>query len=163
MPTYARDTSVSVQQSQLEMERTLERYGATGFMRGWDQQNAFVAFELKGRRIRFIVPMPDRGKFATTENGRKRTSQNAMQAAWEQACRQRWRAFNLVVKAKLEAIDSGISTLEDEFMAFIQLPSGQTVGQWMQPQIEAAYQTGVMPPLLPIPSRHDDIEGEVIP
>ncbi len=74
---------------------------------------------------------------------------------------QRWRAFNLVVKAKLEAIESGISTLEDEFMAFIQLPSGETVGQWMQPQIEAAYRTGTMPPLLPMP-KTEAVEGMVV-
>lgn len=151
MPTYAKDTTVSVSQSQMEMERTLERYGATGFMRGWDQQNAFVMFELEKRRIRFVVPMPPKSDFTITDNGRKRTSPQAVQTAWEQACRQRWRAFNLVVKAKLEAVESGISTIEDEFLSFIQLPSGQTVGQWMKPQIEIAYDTGDMPPLLPAP------------
>ena len=37
---------------------------------------------------------------------------------WEQACRQRWRALALVIKAKLEAIDAEISTFEEEFLPF---------------------------------------------
>lgn len=59
-------------------------------------------------------------------------------------------ALALVVKAKLEAVESGISTFEQEFMAHIVLPNGQTTGQWMIPQIEAAYKTGTMPALLPM-------------
>lgn len=40
-------------------------------------------------------------------------------------------------------------TFEDEFMAHIVLPNQQTVGDWMRPQIEEAYQTGQLPPMLP--------------
>lgn len=68
---------------------------------------------------------------------------------WEQACRQKWRALALVVKAKLEAVESGISEFEEEFLAHIVLPDGQTVGRWMQPQIADAYGSGKMPPMLP--------------
>jgi hypothetical protein len=70
-------------------------------------------------------------------------------AAWEQACRQRWRALALVVKAKLEAVECGISTFEEEFLAWMMLPDGSTVGDRMLPQLETAYRTGQMPPLLP--------------
>ena len=63
--------------------------------------------------------------------------------------RQRWRALVLIVKAKLEAIEAGISTLEREFLADIIMPNNQTVGQWLAPQIEQVYLTGKMPPLLP--------------
>ena len=71
--------------------------------------------------------------------------------AWEQAGRQRWRALALVIKAKLEAVESGITEFDDEFMAHIMLPSGETFGSWAKPQIAAAYDTGDMPPLLPAP------------
>lgn len=147
--TYAKDTTVTVDKSQAEIERTLMRYGATGFMRGWDKDKAFLAFQVEGRRVRFIVPMPDKEDYKRTPFKGKLRSEKSQYDAWEQACRQRWRAMALVVKAKLEAIEVGISTFEDEFMAFILLPNGQTVGQWMSPQIENAYQTGDMPPLLP--------------
>ena len=50
--------------------------------------------------------------------------------------------------AKLEAVESGITTIEDEFLAHTLLPDGTTAGDWMRPQIAAAYDTGAMPPML---------------
>ena len=55
----------------------------------------------------------------------------------------------MVIKAKLEAVESGISIFEEEFLAHLVLPDGKTVGQFMLPQVEAAYETGKMPKLLP--------------
>ena len=71
-----------------------------------------------------------------------------MDKAWEQAQRSAWRALNLVIKAKLESVKAGIFTFEQEFLPHILLPNGQTVGEFMVPQIETAYQGGQMPPLL---------------
>lgn len=145
---YARDTDVPVSRSQEEIERVLKRYGAQQFLRGWDASRALLAFTIDGRQIRFFVPMPDRADFQRTDTGRPRTA-SALEAAYDQACRQRWRAMLLVLKAKLEAVEAGITTLEDEFLAHVVLPSGETAGQWLRPQIEAAYRTGNMPPMLP--------------
>jgi len=149
MGRYAENTAVSVRDSQAEIEHILERYGADQFMRGWDADRAVLAFRFQGRQVRFFLKLPPKSDFLLTPTGKERTSQTAIQEAWEQACRQRWRALKLVIQAKLEAVESGISTFENEFMANILLPDGQTVGDWMHPQIERAYQTGVMPPLLP--------------
>ena len=66
----------------------------------------------------------------------------------EQAQRQRWRALLLVIKAKLEAIEAGIATFEDEFLAYTMLPSGETVGEWVSPQLDKVYEKGVMPATL---------------
>ena len=150
MGTYAKDTSVSVSQSQIEVEKTLLRYGAQGFMRGWDASRAILMFQIYNRQIKMVVPMPTRDAFKYTETGRARTSQTAINEAYEQACRQKWRALNLVVKAKLEAVESGISTFEDEFMAHIVLPDGNTAGEWLKPQIKLAYETKQMPAFLPM-------------
>jgi hypothetical protein len=46
-------------------------------------------------------------------------------------------------------VESGISTFEQEFLAHIILPDNSTVGDWIGPQIEQAYETGAMPPMLP--------------
>ena len=51
--------------------------------------------------------------------------------------------------ALAEAVEAGISVFEDEFMAAIVLPDGQTVGEVMREQIAIAYRDGKMPPLLP--------------
>ena len=94
-----------------------------------------------------IDPIPPIDDFALTLRKARRTAV-AQQSAWEQACRQRWRALLLIIRAKLEAVESGLTTLESEFLANIVVPDGGTVGQWLAPQVEEAYATGRMPPML---------------
>lgn len=146
--TYASQTMVSVERSKAEIERTLQRYGASQFIYGWDQSEAVIGFVVQGdeqmRQVRFKVRVPELRDFFTTANHRSR-SRAAAEKAWEQAQRQRWRALLLVIKAKLEAIEAGIATFEDEFLAYMMLPSGETVGEWMQPQLDEVYREGVMP------------------
>ena len=151
MTRYAEKTSVASDRSRAEIEKTLVRYGADQFMYGWQEDKAIVGFRMSGRMIKFILPMPDRAakEFTHTPNKNQRRSEDAIAQAFEQAIRQRWRALALVIKAKLEAVETEIVTFDNEFMAHIVLPDGQTVGQFMRPQIESAYETGDMPPLLP--------------
>lgn len=150
MTRYAESTSVAADRSRAEIERTLARYGATAFGYGWSGDRAMVEFAMAGRRVRFILPMPDRADpdFTLTPTGRDRSRSQA-EAAWEQATRQRWRALSLVVKAKLEAVETGITSFEEEFLAHIVLPNGETVGQWAVPQVAQAYELGTMPELMP--------------
>ena len=132
---YAQQTQVSTDISRAEIERTLQRYGADQFMYGWDACTALVGFRMLNRQVRFVLPLPDRN--------------DAAFKAWEQAFRQSWRALALVIKAKLEAVESGIAIFDKEFLANIVLPDNSTVGQFMLPQVNNAYETGDMPPLLP--------------
>lgn len=147
MSKYARDTSVSVDKSKSEIEAILVRYGATEFAYGSTGSSAQVGFKANDRMVRFILPLPDRNakEFThTPSRGRPRHSDEAFRA-WEQACRQRWRALALCIKAKLEAVASGITTFEDEFLAHIMLPGGQSVGSWLRPQLASSYKAGKMP------------------
>lgn len=41
------------------------------------------------------------------------------------------------------------ATFEQEFLAHIVRPNNQTVSDWIEPQIQAAYVGGTMPKLLP--------------
>jgi hypothetical protein len=147
---YAAQTTVPPERSRAEIERTLGRYGASQFMYGWDTGRAVVAFRAHEKNIRFILPLPDREDFTHT-SGRspRRRTQLQVEQAWQQASRQRWRALALAIKSKLETVESGIATFEDEFLAYIVLPNGQTVGEFTLPQIEQAYATGLMPRSLP--------------
>lgn len=150
MTRYATNTDVSSERSRAEIERTLQRYGADRFAYMTERGIAVIAFEVHGLRIRFRLPMPDQmdAAFIMTPGGKRtRTAPQAL-AAWEQACRQKWRALNLVVKAKLEAVESGITTFEDEFLAHIVLPNGQTVGQQALPRVRESYASGTTLPLL---------------
>lgn len=54
-----------------------------------------------------------------------------------------------VIKAKLEVVESGISVLDEEFLAQIVLPDGSTAGDFLVPQIERVYESGDMPKMIP--------------
>lgn len=128
MGTYAAKTDVSSDRSRGEIERTLTRYGATHFGYMSEPGLATIAFQKDGRRVRFVLPLPDRQdrRFRLTPTGRE-ASESAAQAAYEQAVRQRWRALALVIKAKLEAVESEIAVFDQEFYGYVVLPSGRTV------------------------------------
>ena len=142
---YASHTSVSVEKSRGEIEWVLKRYGAGNFGYLTKDGIAMIAFEAQNRRIRMIVPLPDPKDFERNKKGYERKAERALRS-WEQACRQRWRALALVVKAKLECVESGVATFEQEFLPYTLLPDGKTVGDFMLPQVALAYQTGEMPP-----------------
>jgi len=144
--SYAENTSVSSEKSRGEIEATLLRYGADQFMYGWDASGAVIQFRASNRHVRFVLPMPDREdpKFHRTPSGRRQRSSDDALKAWEQETRRRWRALALAIKAKLEVVASGIATFEDEFLAAIVIPGGETVGEWLAPQIEEAYSSGKM-------------------
>jgi hypothetical protein len=150
---YAARTEVSSDRTRAEIETTLRRYGATAFGYAWEDASrcALLMFDIDGRRIRFRLPLPDRNDrmFTHTAVRSLRRDIQDQEAEYERAVRQRWRALALVIKAKLEAVTAGITTVQDEFLAQIVLPTGPTVGEWFSPQLESAYQANVLPALLP--------------
>lgn len=151
MSRFAEQTSVSAERSRSEIEATLMRYGADQFAYGWEGDRAMIGFRMRDRQVRFMLAMPDPNarEFTHTPTRSTRRSPAQAHAAWEQSTRQRWRALLLVIKAKLEAVESGITEFEDEFLAHIVLPNGGTAGEWIRPQIASAYETGSMPSMLP--------------
>ena len=148
MGIYAAKTAVGGDRSKSEIERTLRRYGADQFVSGWESQGAVIMFRMNRRHIRFNLPFRAKEEFKVTAGGRRRYYQTSVDRAHEQDVRQRWRALALAIKAKLEAVHSGITSFEEEFLAHIMLPNGQTYGQFAIPQIETAYESKTMPPLL---------------
>lgn len=136
-PRFASDTSVPVERTKAEIEKLVASHGAKQFATGWDGSLATIGFGIGGRAIRFVLTLPDRHskEFAMTPARKYLRTSEEREKAWEQACRARWRALLLVIKAKLEAVRCGISTIEDEFLAWTVLPSGQTVGDELREQI----------------------------
>ena len=150
MSRYAATTSVPVERSRAEIERTLARYGAEQFVYGWDREQAVIGFTVRidgdqRRQVRFKLPLPARDDREFTHHARGRRTDTEIERRYEQSCRQRWRALALVVKSKLEAVETGIASFEDEFLAYTMLPSGETVGEWVVPQLVEVYANGVMP------------------
>lgn len=160
MPIYAKDTTVPIDRSRAEIERTLTRFGASAFMYGWNGDQAVIGFEIKGRRYRVLLPLPAKGEFARTPvRGTLRTV-SATNDAWEQAVRQRWRALALWIKATLEAAESGIVSVQEALEPFTVLPDGRTVSEWLAPQLEQIYRSGRLPPMLPGTSTISDVLDE---
>jgi hypothetical protein len=146
---YAEQTQVPVDRSKAEIERLLVKYGATEIAHGWRSDKAMVQFRMMERIIRFILPLPQLGDFTKTASGRQRhPGTGAVTAAYSQACRQRWRALALTIKAKLESAESGIETFESAFMAQVVMPNGKTIEEQITPMIGEAYATGKMPSLM---------------
>lgn len=152
MGKYAASTQVDAGRTRNEIEKTIARYGASSFAYGWDGTRAVVGFAMHDRQVRFVVPMPDRDapEFTRTPTGKPRSA-TAVTEAFEQASRQQGRALLLVLKAKLESVDSGIVSWEQEFGPYVVLPDGRTVAEHTAPAIEAAYATGQVPPLIALP------------
>lgn len=129
---FARKTRVSADRTRSEIERLLARHKAKqyGTAIDYDNRSARVQFRLSDRVVRFSLALP---------------GGNQQSASYAQQERSRWRALLLVIKAKLEAVESGIASFEDEFMARIVLPDDKTVGDHVSPLIAEAYTAGRIP------------------
>ena len=143
--TYATKTTVAVERSKAEIERLVTKAGATRFAQGTEPGVALVFFDLGARRVRFRIELPD---VDDVKNPKRKEAATALAKKIEQARRARWRALTLVIKAKLEAIEQGIETIEEAFLAQLVLPNGDTFGEWAIPRIEDAYKGKALPPLL---------------
>ena len=155
MAKYAQNSEVSSEKSRMEIERTLKRYGADQFMYGTRIDVALIAFRATGRNVRFQLPLPNPTHPEFTHRpydgkpGQSRRTAQQAEHAYEQAVRQRWRALALCIKAKLEAVEAGITQFDEEFYAHIVLPGGKTIYEETSAQVQVAYESGKIPKLLP--------------
>ena len=129
MAKYASQTTVAPDRSRAEIEKTLLRYGAGGFAYAWEDDKAMIGFKLDARRVQFVLPMPDPNddEFKYTSARRNYRNDEKRLQAYNQAVSQRWRALSLCIKAKLEAVEAGIVTFDEEFLAHLVLPTGRAV------------------------------------
>lgn len=91
---------------------------------------------------------PPAESFSYSPSGRWRDSMQQKNAHAAEI-RRLWRELVLLLKAKLVAIQSNITTFEKEFLGDTLLPDGSVVFDWMEPQLAETYRTGHMPALLP--------------
>jgi hypothetical protein len=140
---YAADTTVAPEKSRAQIELLLRAHGATEYATGWDPTHDRIQFRLHNLIVRFVLPRPDRQAYLRDRHGWSRVPK-AVDRAVDQADRQRWRALYLVVRAKLEAVEANIATLEQEFLAYVVMPNGLTIGDALVPQLTA----GKVPQLL---------------
>ena len=149
MRRFAVGTTVSVDKSIGEIRSMVMRYGGTTFGQAEGSSKFGIQFGMKERFVKFILPLPNRDDKRYARDGRGAVrNQDWRFAKWEQDCRSRYRALALAIKAKLEAVETGITTFEEEFYAHILLPGGQTVYELTREKVNLAYKSGETPKML---------------
>ncbi len=148
--TYAKDTTVPIERSKAEIESVLQRHGAVSFAHGWDDERrlAFLQYKLRDRVVRHILVLPGRSEFERTPQKRQRT-EAVIDQEYAKGVRRRWRALLILIKGKLAAVEAGITTFDEEFLANLVLPQGPTVGEAFVPQIDQVLKEGRALEMLP--------------
>lgn len=143
MPSYAENTQVPIGRSRDEIERTVEKYGAEQVAFYSSTDAAMVVFVKGGKQVRFVLAMPSLKDPEVMYTPAKKTRTDAEKnKRRDQVIRSRWRSLALVVKAKFEAVETGIVTYEQEFGMHMVMPDGRTVADHVLPNIERAVMTG---------------------
>ncbi len=145
---YAEGTSVDTTRSRIELEEIIRRFGAGSIVTFQDAERAVVGFSARNRTIRLTLKLPDAASKEFTQHSRGARSPVAARAAYEQEVRRRWRSLCLLVKAKIAAINDGISEFEEEFLAHTVMPDGQTVMEHTREPIQRMIASGTSAPLL---------------
>lgn len=140
--SYARGTEVPVEKSRIAIECLLQRHGVVKVGVLQEPGFATVFFATKeGWEVQMRIPIPtDEDAKKVTRNGWALTE--VARRSWvEQRVRERWRQLLLVLKAKFTALENGVETFEQLFMAHLVL-GGQPVGERLLPAIRAAQEMG---------------------
>jgi hypothetical protein len=151
---FAEGTTVPVEKTKAEIERLLTNHNAEQYGAFSDREKgvSVVTFKLGGRLLKFDVWHPDPESFQQTPGGVWRDAAGMHKAAAAEH-RRLWRSLYLQVRAKLEAIASGDTTIDAEFLAYVVLPDGRTMMEAMAPKLDAAYTSGQMPELSFLPAK----------
>jgi len=128
-PGYAVDTKVPVVKTKAEIEALCLKHGARAYATMSEENLASIAFEVRGTRLLFRLPLP---KPPDTQDSRSR-----------------WRGLLLCIKAKFEAVNRGVETFEEAFLSHIMTDDGRTVADHAVPRLKQIVAGNV--PLLPPP------------
>lgn len=128
---YAQGTYVTSARSRQEIESMLERRGASRIFSATEDTKAIIGFVLEDRLVRFDLKLPSlqEKRFWETPSGKPREGAGAedqARRAWEQECRELWRALTLSIKAKLVSVESGVESFEQAFLAHVVTSDGKT-------------------------------------
>lgn len=108
-------------------------------------RDALIAFPLADGPVLLMTAIPDpAGRDPTCSPPSKPRTVKQTNAACKPAVRQRRRVLAVVIKAELQAVNTGLAAVEDEFRADIASPDGQSVGRLLRPLIRAAHNSGNM-------------------
>lgn len=151
---FAKGTKTDIATSEAQIKKMLQKEGADSIAIMEERTRAVIAFQLKGRSIRFTLPLPqqDEPRFVyKVVFGRRGDTLHPVATQrdlWVQATRERWRQLHLCIKAKLESVAQDIELFDDAFLSQIVTPDGETIGEKVKPQMVALMDGKPLRPLL---------------
>lgn len=148
---YAENTSVSVERSLIEIVSLVKKAGAARVAQMEDVRALAIQFFLTDRMLRFRVPLPVAEDMPVRDSGNNRYIDIPLAARQKKADairKQRARALLLVIKAKLESVESGVETFDEAFLPNIVMSDGLTVWERVGEPLALEYQTGKSMPFL---------------
>ena len=116
---YGEHTKVPFDRTVTEIIAMLRKAGAMQVGHAQEPNRLTVLFAMADRQVRFRVSWDS-----------------------ERSQRQRARALMLVIKAKLESVESEVETFEEAFLANVVTMGGSTVYERVREPIAIEYQTG---------------------
>lgn len=132
---YAEGTSVPVDRSRGEITGILTEHGCQRVAWATEPAADTLQFELSGHQYRFVIARPTledlRAQYLA--DGRDWSRVMDPPAKVDAEWRRRWRAHVLLLKAKLEFVAGGDTTLEREFMPALVVAGGRaTLAEWLE-------------------------------
>lgn len=139
---YAENTAVAFEKPIAEIIGMLRRSGAEQIGQFESPRDFAVQFALNDRIVRFRLPLPQIADMPTHDGRRNLLTDQQRRDRREQAIRQRGRALMLVIKAKLESIESKVETFEEAFLANVVMADGATMYERIKEPLALEYSTG---------------------
>lgn len=129
---YAEGTAVTVSSSRGEMTGILAKYGVERMAWATEPTGDTLQFVLEGMTFRLSMVKPTAAAMRERDSHAYSYPDNV---DWERKAeaewRRRWRANVMLLKAKLEFIDGGDTSIERELLPYLVLKDGRTAGESM--------------------------------
>ena len=143
---FAEKTDVPLERSIAEIIGMLRKAGAQRIAQYEEPDRFTIFFHMADRYVQFRVPL------VTEYRGPSRHGNGAPvdRQKWiDQRNRQKGRALMLVIKAKLESVESQVETFEEAFLANVVMADGATLYERISDRIQIEYEQGTPQPMLP--------------
>jgi hypothetical protein len=148
---YAENTTVPVEKSLTEISTLIKKAGGARIAQMEDTDALAVQFFLSERMLRFRVPIPTAETLPRHNDGNNRYIEVPLSTRQKKADairRQRARALLLVIKAKLESVESGVESFDEAFLPNIVMSDGKTVWDRVGAPLALEYESGKTMPFL---------------
>ena len=130
---YAEGTKVTVESSRGEITGILAKHGCNRMAWGTEPDGDTLQFTLEGKLFRFKIEKPTPEGTRERDGGKYTYPHNIdWKAKSADEWRRRWRAHVLLIKAKLEFIEGGDTTLDLEFLPYRVMKTGETLGEFIE-------------------------------